>query len=324
MSKFFVSGPISIFPTDPKLGGMFSYQFICVLLLNTMFGCRVLCIENAFFSRYRLENYGENSWYGLTTNQYKEDTTINPLIPTKYRIAVYLIPSFSSFIINALRIFYTGQRLRQYVRKYPQIMIACCFTPFMFEGCKDNSVRIWKYGSLFNAFFIGCFPQILLLAIEFYRGTVKWDFIGNILYYEQIYESNDSLFKFTYGNIIFAIISGIFFFFLIILTFLTNKVIINHKIFFKIGFKPSLLNGNKPSSTKPQISVSPNLPIKTISASKERETTVDSPIINTKSKHAKRCKIPIGIGISFKNKIHSDKKKSFSDGSVELKKVKTN
>ena len=307
MSKFFVAGPISIFPNERPLDGMLSYQFICVLLLNTMFGWRLVCIENAFFTTYRLYNemhhlFPDDQPYLL--NQYKEDTTIDPLIPAKYRIAVYLIPSFISFIINTMRLFRTGQDLKQYVKKYPQIIIACCFTPFMFEGCKDNNIRIWKYGSLFNAFFIGCFPQIVLLAMDFYRGSVSWDFIGNVLNWEKIFENNDALFKFTYGNSIFAITSGIFFLLLILLTFFTNKVIINHEVFFKFGMKLPC------SSTK------------TVAKSYQIKTTEESPNKDNKSKHVEQCRITMQC--HFKEKTNFTKKKSCSDGNVEMKKVITN
>ena len=237
MTKFFVSGLISIFPTEQKLDGILSFPFICVLLLNTMFGYRLVCIENAFFSTYRLQNYGLDSG----RNRYHGDASIDPLIPAEYRIAVYLMPSLISFIINSLRLFYTGKDLKNIFRKYPQVMIACLFTPFMFEGCKENNIRIWKYGSLFNAFFIGCFPQVVLLAMDFHRGIVRWDFLGNILNFEQIHENNDALFKYSYGNSIFAIVSGSFFLVLIIITFFTNKVIIDHEKFFRFGIRPRLL-----------------------------------------------------------------------------------
>ena len=300
MSKFFVAGPISIFPNERPLDGMFSYQFICVLLLNTMFGWRLVCIENAFFTTYRLDNKIQT----YVPNQYKADTRIDPLIPAKYRIAVYLIPSFISFIINAMRLFRTGQDLKQYVRKYPQIIMACCFTPFMFEGCKENNIRIWKYGSLFNAFFIGCFPQIVLLAMDFYRGCVSWDFIGNALNRERIFENNDALFKFTYGNSIFAIISGIFFLLLILLTFFTNKVIINHEVFFKVGIKPPCLSS------------------KSVTNSYKIKTTVESPNKNNIPKHVEQCRITMHG--NFKGKINYNKKKSCDDGKIQLKKVISN
>ena len=300
MSKFFVAGPISIFPNERPLDGMFSYQFICVLLLNTMFGWRLVCIENAFFTTYRLHN----KMHPYVPNQYKADTRIDPLIPAKYRIAVYLIPSFLSFIINAMRLFRTGQDLKQYVRKYPQMMIACCFTPFIFEGCKENNIRIWKYGSLFNAFFIGCFPQIVLLAMDFYRGSVSWDFIGNALNGERIFENNDALFKFTYGNSIFAMISGIFFLFLILLTFFTNKVIVNHEVFFKVGMKPPCLSS------------------KTVTNSYKIKTTVEGPNKNNKPKHVEQCSTTMHG--HFKGKINYNKKKSCNDGNIQLKKVISN
>ena len=297
MTKFFVAGPISIFPNERPLDGMFSYQFICVLLLNTMFGWRLVCIENAFFTTYRLEN----EYKSIYPNQYKADTRIDPLIPARYRIAVYLIPSFISFIINAMRLFCTGQDLKQYVRKYPQMIIACCFTPFMFEGCKGNNIRVWKYGSLFNALFIGCFPQIVLLAMDFYRGSVSWDFIGNVLNWEKIFENNDALFKYSYGNSIFAIISGSFFLLLILLTIFTNKVIIDHEVFFKVGMKPPCLSS------------------KTVTNSYKIKSTVESPNDNNNPKHVEQCSI--AMHGHFKRKINYNKKKTCNDGNIQLKKV---
>ena len=262
-----------------------------------MFGWRLVCIENALFTTYRLINEMQPYY----PNQYKEDTIIDPLIPAKYRIAVYFIPSCISFIINAMRLFRTGQNLKKFVRKYPQIIIACCFTPFMFEGCKENNVRIWKYGSLFNAFFIGCFPQIVLLAMDFYRGSASWDFIGNALGFENFYENNDALFKFTYGNSIFAIISGIFFLLLISLTFFTDKVIVNHEVFFKLGIKPPCLHS------------------KTVTTFYEIKTTVESPNKSNKSKHAEQSSITRHD--RFKGKLNYNKKKSHNNGNFELKKV---
>ena len=110
------------------------------------------------------------------------------------------------------------------VRKYPQFLIASCFTPFVFEGCDENSIRIWKFGTVLNALFMGCLPQIILLYMEFYRGTINWDFVGVELSGESLWENNDALFKHRYGNCLFASISGILFLFLIIFTFSTNNI----------------------------------------------------------------------------------------------------
>ena len=72
MTKFFVSGPLSIFPTERKFDEILSFPFICVLLLNTMFGFRLICIESAFFSTYRFQNYG----FEAKRNLYYDDTSI--------------------------------------------------------------------------------------------------------------------------------------------------------------------------------------------------------------------------------------------------------
>ena len=70
---------------------------------------------------------------------------------------------------------------------------------------------------------------------------ICWDFLGNVLGFEQIHENNDALIKYNYGNSIFAIVSGSFFLVLIIITFFTNKVIIDHEKFFRFGIRPRLL-----------------------------------------------------------------------------------
>ena len=317
MTKFFVSGLVPIFPIDPKFDGILSFPFWCVLLLNTMFGCRLICIESAFFSTYRLQNYGFEN--GLT--QYHDDTSIDPLIPAKYRIAVYLIPSLISFMINSLRFFCTGKDIKHIIRKHPQIIMACLFTPFMFEGCKENNIRIWKYGSLFNALFIGCFPQVVLLAMDFYRGIVSWDFLGNVLHFERIHENNDALIKYNYGNSIFAIVSGSFFLVLIIFTFFTNKVIIDYEKFFRFGIRPRLHNPNQFSNTKAEIFISQCEPVKTETIPKEIETIDETPsyIIPFESNE----KHNITMHGNFKRKIDDNKETLYVNGNDKPIKVIT-
>ena len=226
MTKFFLQGPIPILSKDSPLNGLVSLPFICTLLMNSMFACRVICIENAFLTSYRLQSYYA---YERGVVQY----TIDPIFPPEYRLLVYLAPSFISFVINALRLLTTRANLRPYLKKYPQLLIACCFTPFMFEGNKDNSIRIWKIGSILNALFIGCLPQVVLIFMHYYRGVCNWDFISFALDTERIYENNDALFKSRQGNFLFAIVSGIFFLLLIILTFFTEKIFKNLGINFK-------------------------------------------------------------------------------------------
>ena len=220
ISKFFLMGPIPLIPKDYPLNGLISPSFVCMLLLNTMFGIRLVCVENAFFSSYRYVEYHEN----LDPPFQK---TIDPVIPPEYRLLVYFTPSLISFIINTLRLLTTGAKFGQHVRKYPQLLIASCFTPFMFESSKGNSIRIWKFGSVLNAIFIGCLPQIILIFMDFYRGVVDWDFVGLALRPELITENNDSLFQNRFGSIILAVVSSLLFSSLIILTFFTKKILKN-------------------------------------------------------------------------------------------------
>ena len=223
MAKFFLNGPIPILSKDSPLNGLISLPFICTLLINIMFGCRVICIESAFFSSYRLQSYYDDE-RGVVQK------TIDPIFAPEYRLLVYLAPSFLSFAINAMRLLTTGANIRAYIKKYPQLLIANCFTPFMFEGCEDDSIRVWRLGSIFNAFFIGCLPQAVLVLMDYQRGVPNWDFISLALERELIYENNDALFKSRHGNSLFAIVSGVFFLFLITLTFFTEKIFKSHGI----------------------------------------------------------------------------------------------
>ena len=156
MTKFFLQGPLPILPKNSPVNGLISLPFVCMLLINTMFGVRVLCIENAFFTQYRYDRYHADerrSFY----------ETIDPIISPEYRILAYLAPSMVSFTINIIKLVCTGTEFIKYVRHYPQILVACCFSPFMFEGCEVNNkykLRIWKCGTVMNALFIGCLlPQ---------------------------------------------------------------------------------------------------------------------------------------------------------------------
>ena len=227
MTKFFLQGPISILPKDSPINGLISLPFILMLCLNCMFGFRVACLESAFFSSYRIQKYNiEFEDLGDKVARLAHIKTIDPIIPQEYRLIAYFTPCIISFMINFIRLVSTGAKYMQYIKKYPQILIASCFTPFVFEGNKENhSIQIWKSGSVVNAIFIGCLPQIVLIVMDFYRGIINWDFIGPItLSPEHVYENNDALFKSNYGNSLFAIVSGVGFFLLIMFAFFTDTI----------------------------------------------------------------------------------------------------
>ena len=235
MTKFFLLGPIPILPKDSPINGLVSLPFVCLWIINTMFGVRVICIENAFFSSYRYQHYPAKFTYEHSFIEKK----IEPIIPPEYRLLVYFTPSFISFIINVIRLATTGTKVKQYIkRRYPQILIASCFTPFMFENFKENGkayIKIWKLGTILNAFYIGFLPQVVLFAMDLYRGVNNWNFIGQARDHEQIYENNDSLFKYHYGNLFFAVITGMFYGMLIIFTFFTDKIFKSNGIYCKCG-----------------------------------------------------------------------------------------
>ena len=226
MTKFFLHGPVQLLPKNYPINGLISLPFLCTLLINCMFAVRMICIENAFFSSYRYHQYRRNG-------RHSTETTIDPIIPPEFRLLVFFAPCFISFVINAIRLLATCVHGTNQIRKYPQILIASCFTPFMFEGCNENSTRIWRLGTILNAFFIGCLPQIILLFLDYHRGVVNWNFIGISEGDAKIYENNDALFKSRFGNSIFALTTGVLFLFLIIFTFLTDMIFENNSIFSK-------------------------------------------------------------------------------------------
>lgn len=231
MSKWFLCGPFPIIPKDGPLNGLISLPFLGLMMINTMFGVRVLCIESAFFTSYRFQYYSDNS------DNVKQDYTkiIKPVFSPEYRILVYIIPCLISFLVNYIRLLLTKANIKSLAKRYPQIMISSCFTPFIFEGCKEKDVnlRVWKLGTIVNAFFIGCLPQFLLLLMDNYRGVTNWDFVSTDLKHEYIYENNDALFKSRYGNTFFAVISCAFFMILICVFFFTNKTLRDDRIYSK-------------------------------------------------------------------------------------------
>ena len=45
MTKFFLQGPLPILPKDSPVNGLISVPFIFTLLINSMYGIRLICIE---------------------------------------------------------------------------------------------------------------------------------------------------------------------------------------------------------------------------------------------------------------------------------------
>ena len=229
MSKFLLEGPIP-FLSKKGIAGIMSRSFFMMIYLNIMFGQRILCIENILFTSYVFVDY--SNWK-IGSDTYSK--TIQPLIPVQYRILFYFLPGLISLMINVVKLTMTSRKKMSYFIKYPQFLLSPCFSPIMFEGVdtlKEGSrIRIWKFGSIINALFIGCMPQIFLICFEFYKGTPTWNFIGGqykeeneIQISKSIFEVNDALIKHPYGNIIFGGVTFILNLTLISIFFFTDSL----------------------------------------------------------------------------------------------------
>ena len=223
MSKFFIAGPIQFISGESAFNGLISVPFMSLCIINSMFGFRVVCVESAFFTSYRIQSDNE------TTGLY-DLNQISPIISPEYRLLVYLAPCIIPFLINVFKLFRTTKGLREYLMKYPQFLVSPCFTPFMFEGYELNNnqgqykLRIWKWGTIINAIYIGCIPQCILCFTDYYKDVHNWEF-GEIPRFGSVVgENNDALFKSPYGNTIFATISAISFLALITLFFGSESI----------------------------------------------------------------------------------------------------
>ena len=188
ITKFFVIGPLPILPQDALLAGVLSVKFLALFLLNTMFVVRAFCFEAAIFSTYRY-------WF---SSQYD----IHPLIPEEYRLLIYLLPGILSFVINLIKLSISiSPKDFRYFKQFPQFLLCPMFCPLMFEGnpdqIDDNQPPV-RVGSILNSFFIGCIPQIMLIAFDHYRKVPDFEF-------ESDFQSSNALLKYRNGNTIFSI-----------------------------------------------------------------------------------------------------------------------
>ena len=206
ITKFFVKGPLPILPQDAPLGGMLSFQFFILLLLNTMFVVRIFCIEGSLFSSYRRKTITE----GVKNLIGDEERNIHALILEEYRLLIYLLPGLFSFTINIMKLAFTLKpKDFRYFRKFPQFILCPMFCPLLFKGNENQNdgnqppIRVWKLGSILNSLFIGCLPQILLTILDHYKGVTSWNF-------EEMFDGvpmqdNNALLKHPYGNTILSI-----------------------------------------------------------------------------------------------------------------------
>ena len=213
ITKFFVKGPLPILPQDAPLAGVLSVKFLLLFFLSTMFVTRTFCLEGAIFSSYR------DNW--------RRNKNIDPLIPEEYRLIIYLLPAFFSFLINLIKLTFSMKpKDFKYFKQYPQFLLCPMFCPLMFEGNPDQSgdnsppIRLWKLGSIVNSIYMGCLPQAALLLLDYYKGVPSWDF--NAVYPNAVIKNifpkqdNNALLKYSNGNTIFSIAT--FFFYLLLMT----------------------------------------------------------------------------------------------------------
>ena len=240
ITKFFVKGPVPVLPQDAPLAGVLSLKFLTLLLLNTMFVVRTFCLEASFFSTYHyfpiLKKRSIENVYTTTDI----DLRIDPLIPEEYRLVVYLFPGFLSFIINLIRLSFTMKpRAFRYFKKFPQFILCPMFCPLMFEGNPDQRddneppIRVWRRGSILNSFFMGSLSQVLLLALDHYKGVTAWNF-GAKDYDGTPEEDNNALIKHRHGNTIFSITTFVLYLFLTIIFFGWEKIFNENGLLYRL------------------------------------------------------------------------------------------
>ena len=83
---------------------------------------------------------------------------------------------------NVIKLYYTTEGLWKRLMKYPQFLISPCFTPFLFEGYKSTNqlgqykLKIWIWGGIINAIYVGCLSQCILCITGYYKGVHQWKF----------------------------------------------------------------------------------------------------------------------------------------------------
>ena len=213
MTKFFVKGPLFILPQNALLGGVLSAKFFILFLLNTMFVVRTFCLEATLFTFYRTSS--------------SNIADINPTLPDEYRLIIYLIPGFISFLTNLIKLLFS-MRLNgfRFFISFPQFLLCPMFCPLMFEGDPDQRsdnqppIRVWKLGSILNSVFLGCLPQILLVAMDHHKQVPSWNFKLDA-------QDNNALFKYSYGNEIFSISTFLLYLFLTTIFFGWDQIFKN-------------------------------------------------------------------------------------------------
>ena len=182
-----------------------------------MFVIRIFCLEAAFFSSYRYDQR-----YGIDD--------IEPLLSEEFRLIIYFLPGFCSFITNLIKLAISIKpKDFKYFTKYPQFLLCPMFCPLVFEGNTDQNnennppLRLWKSGSILNSIFMGCLPQASLILLDYYKGVPSWDF-NAVQDNGWALQENNALLKYSMGNTIFSIATSFFYLFLLTIFFGWDKI----------------------------------------------------------------------------------------------------
>ena len=178
-----------------------------------MFVARVFCLEASFFANYRSSRNALNQ--------------VDATISEEYRLPIYLFPGICSFVVNLIKLVITTKKSSlKYFLKHPQFILCPIFCPLMFEGnpkiSEENNqpIRVWVRASILNAVFMGCIPQILLVALDYHKRVRFWPFHEIDVW--SGYDTN-ALIKHPYGSTIFSVSTLVSYGFLICIFFVWDK-----------------------------------------------------------------------------------------------------
>ena len=228
MSKYFLASRHHILPQKGPAGGLLSIRFLGLIILNTMFAARLLCIESVFFSWYSLKEYPESKGY----MEYAIWIPTEALISQPYmRIVIFFAPTVFPIIFNLITLARSSKQWKRLILSEPQILISPGFCPIIFRCVKAKSshdqetpnVYVWKLASIINAIYLGVLPQILMIAAHYMRGLDDLTH-GKFSSKGQPDLVSNSLILSEYGNVIFASVSSCIYL-LFIAHFYTDKSI---------------------------------------------------------------------------------------------------
>lgn len=216
MTKFYVSGPLRLILQASPISAAIS--FFALLFINCSFIFRIFAIEHSLFSHYIMSSTADSyEKWGVTAKE------IQPVLSHKYRLMFYLIPIIPSMLFNT----YSFHKCLNYTTMFkvflhfPQYFITSCFTPIIFKGIiqSENNrcqfkIKLHKKATIWNSIYIIFVPQLMLVISEVWRDVINWEFTTSLdkasdSAVNAYLETNTSITKHPFGNILFAIVISI-------------------------------------------------------------------------------------------------------------------